>query len=110
MYKARPDLSKNYQGVLHASADATFGEMNTTFDLKDLGIPNRFFAIKIKQQTFLGRQAIAVYMSHVTQKLKAKLDYLRLHEKRQELVQAESYKSTINHELRSPLESIAMIL
>lgn len=110
MYKARPDLSKIALSGLQASVDATFGEISNTFDLKELGIPNRFFAIKIKQQTFNGRKAIAVYMSQVTQKLKAKLDHLRLHEKRQEMVQAESYKSTINHELRSPLESIALIL
>lgn len=93
-----------------ATAELTFAEASNTFDLKELGVPNHFFTIKIIRQAYLGKKAIAVYMSQATQKLKAKLHHLRLQEKRQEMVQAESYKSTINHELRSPLESIELIL
>ena len=49
-------------------------------------------------------------MSDVTQKTRAKLQSMLLMEKKQEIVQAESYKSTISHELRTPLQSIALII
>lgn len=54
--------------------------------------------------------AIAIYMNDVTTRMKAKLQKMQIREKKQESMQAESYKSTINHEFRTPLESSTAIL
>lgn len=36
-------------------------------------LENRFFAIKVKQQNYFGKPAIAVYMNDTTKKMKAKI-------------------------------------
>ena len=83
---------------------------STLFCQDELDLPERFFTINAKPYEYLGSQAIAIYMSDVTQKTRAKLQSMQLMEKKQEIVQAESYKSTISHELRTPLQSIALII
>ena len=55
MYKAKPDISKISLNLQQASADTTFVESNNAVDLKELGVPNSFFSIKIKKLTYLGR-------------------------------------------------------
>ena len=40
---------------------------------EDLGIPNRFLTVKIKNKEFAGREVIVVYINNATQKTKAKL-------------------------------------
>lgn len=57
----------------------------------------------------MGKKAIAIYSQHVSGKVRDRLRNLYLKEKRQELTQAESYKSTISHELRTPMQSIGVI-
>ena len=44
-------------------------------------INNKFFKIKIKKQNYLGKPAIAIYISHVTKKIIEKLRSLNLREK-----------------------------
>ena len=69
-----------------------------------------FVSIKFKKQQYLGKNAIAIIINLVTGKVIDKLQNLQLMEKKQEMMQAESYKSTISHELRAPLESSALII
>ena len=75
-----------------------------------IDIKNEFFGLKIKKQIYLGKPAIAVYVSHLTKKIKLKLAKLQRQEELQEQVQTESYKSTIGHELRTPLNSSSFIV
>ena len=42
-----------------------------------LELQNEFFTIKIKKQVYLGKPAIAIYVSHVTKKIKEKLAKLQ---------------------------------
>ena len=45
-----------------------------------LELQNEFFTIKIKKQIYLGKPAIAIYVSHVTKKIKEKLAKLQRQE------------------------------
>ena len=45
-----------------------------------LELQNEFFTIKIKKQVYLGKPAIAIYVSHVTKKIKEKLAKLQRQE------------------------------
>jgi len=36
-------------------------------------LENRFFAIKVKKQTYMGKPAIAIYLSDTTKKIRAKI-------------------------------------
>ena len=47
-------------------------------------LKNEFFMIKIKKQNYLGKPAIAMYMGHVTKKIKEKLAKLERQEELQE--------------------------
>ena len=38
---------------------------------------NHFFTIKIKKQIYLGKPAVAIYINHVTKKIKEKLAKLQ---------------------------------
>ena len=49
-------------------------------------LKNEFFTIKIKKQIYLGKPAIAMYVSHVTKKIKEKLAKLQRQEELQEQV------------------------
>lgn len=73
-------------------------------------VPNQFFKIKVRKQGYQGQSAYAIYFNDATNKVKAKIQKMQIREKKQERVQAESYKSTIGHELRTPLESVCLII
>ena len=53
---------------------------------RNLELQNEFFMIKIKKQIYLGKPAIALYVSHVTKKIKEKLAKLQRQEELQEQV------------------------
>lgn len=72
-------------------------------------VPNHFYKIRVKQLNFRGWPAVSIYATDVTNKVRSKLQKIEYREKWQAATQAESYKSTINHELRTPLESIFML-
>lgn len=73
-------------------------------------VPNQFFKIRVKQLNYNGQPAISVHVTNVTKKVRSKLQKIQYREKWQAATQAESFKSTINHELRAPLESTNMII
>ena len=49
---------------------------------RSLELLNEFFTIKIKKQIYLGKPAIAVYVSNVTKKIKEKLAKLERQEEK----------------------------
>ena len=66
--------------------------------------------MKMKRQNYFGKPAIAIYIQDVTKKLKRRLSHLQLQEDKQKAQTAESYKSTISHELRTPIKSASTLL
>ena len=69
-------------------------------------VQSRYFRIKVKQQNYLGKPALAIYLSDYTDKIKDKLNNLirqELHDKAQT---SESFGSTVSHEMRTPLASV----
>lgn len=70
----------------------------------------QFLRIKVKQHLHRGQQALLIHVTDVSNKVKTKLQKIQAREKRQEKKQAQSYKSTISHELRAPLESSSQII
>ena len=75
-----------------------------------LQLTNRFFAIKVKKQNYLGQQAFAIYLSDYTKKLQAKLLSLQEGERKRYEMTASTYTSTVTHELRTPLLSVVFLL
>ena len=53
---------------------------------------------------------MVVYIKSMGSKIRSKIINIERHEQKQEEVQAESYKSTICHELRTPMQSIIFVL
>ena len=45
---------------------------------------NRYFAIKVKKQNYLGKPTIAVYVSDATKKMRAKILQLQRQEQKQQ--------------------------
>ena len=68
-------------------------------------IENRFVRIKVKSLSYTGKHVIAIFISDVTKKIIRKLQRLKYDEVKQMQTHAESYNSTICHELRTPLQS-----
>ena len=66
--------------------------------------------MKLKRQYYHGEPAIAIYIENTTHKIISKLQRISYREKLQIKKQSESYNSTINHELRAPLQSTIIIL
>ena len=58
------------------------------------------------EHNYRGKKAVAVTMSEVTSKIKIKLERMKKQEQRLQQQQAESYKSTISHEMRTPIQSM----
>ena len=71
---------------------------------------NLYFQMKLKRQYYHGEPAIAIYIENTTHKIISKLQRVSYREKLQIQKQSESYNSTINHELRAPLQSTIIIL
>ena len=65
-----------------------------------------YFKIKVKQQTYLGKPALAIYLSDYTDKIKDKLNNLIRQELNDKAQTSESFGSTVSHEMRTPLSSI----
>ena len=65
-----------------------------------------FVSIQVKPYEFRGKKAAALTMLRVTEKMRNKLDKLLKRERHTKQQQAESYKSTISHEMRTPIQSI----
>ena len=62
-----------------------------------------FVSIKLEASTLLGKKAILIKIRDVSDKLKYKLSLIKKREIIIKEKQADSYKSVICHELRTPL-------
>ena len=59
---------------------------------------------------YLGKPATAIYLNNYTKKIKEKLYRMKEQETAQRDQQAESYTSTLSHEMRTPLFTIIFFL
>ena len=59
--------------------------------------------IKVRQQHYNNRNAIVIYIKDVSKEVRAKLLLYKQRVKKYKAQQAESYKATINHEMRAPI-------
>ena len=66
--------------------------------------------IKTCSKVYKGRQSTLVFMNNVTRKMRDKMKRVRLLEQQRNLHQAESYRATINHEIRTHLKSSLHVL
>lgn len=62
-------------------------------------------AVKVFRLAFEGKRAICISFKEVITKLWAKYNEALLLENRLKLVQMESYRATLNHEMRAPIET-----
>lgn len=84
--------------------------MSSTSDWNDIptvGLrKNDFLRIKVKQLAFIGKPAIAIFLTEVTTKIKEKLRVKFQDEKDQQEQRSSHFKSTVSHEMKTPLESV----
>ena len=76
---------------------------------KSVSIQNsteHFVTIQVKPYEFQGKKAAALTLLSVTEKMKNKFYKMQRRERHAKQQQAESYKSTISHEMRTPLQSL----
>ena len=66
--------------------------------------------MRVKKQTYLGVPAIALHMNDATTKVVNKLLRMQEHEKEQARIQAESFTSTVSHEMRTPIETMLFMM
>lgn len=66
----------------------------------------KFVKIRVKRQFYNGRRAIAIYIRDQTLKIKSRLHHHELEERHRTSQQAESYTSTVSHELKTPVQSV----
>ena len=66
----------------------------------------KFLNIKIKRQTYEGKNAIVILIRDVSKKINQKLLNIKDREEKVERRQAENFSSTVSHEMRTPLGSI----
>lgn len=71
---------------------------------------NQIFRIKVRQQRYKSEVSYVVYLSEVTKKIRDKLLVIEQLELRQQQMQAMGYRATLNHELRTPIESCIFLL
>ena len=71
----------------------------------NIELQNNFLTVKVKKLNYTGKPAIAVYINNVSKDLNGRVDHLKRLEEKQNVQTKESYKSTIGHELRTPLLS-----
>ena len=64
---------------------------------------NKFFSIKVKKQLYLGNAAIAIYINDCTKKIREKLTQISKKEEKVSALHAESFTSTVNHEMNTPI-------
>ena len=62
-------------------------------------------SIRIYRQDFENKKAIIISFKEVMSKVWARLNDAKLSENRQKLLQMESYRATLNHEMRAPIET-----
>lgn len=73
-------------------------------------IENRFISLKVKKQAYLGKPAVAIYINDCTKKIQAKIARFRRSEEIQFGIQAESFTSTVSHEMRTPLQTVVLFI
>ena len=66
--------------------------------------------MRVRKQRYNGQNSVAIYIKQTTKKIRDKLLLIEQWEQYQKQVQAESYRATVNHELRTPLESCIFLL
>ena len=59
---------------------------------------------------YIGKPAIAIFMSDYTKKIRDKLNRLQRQEEFDSAQQSENFTSTVSHEMRTPLFSIQFFL
>ena len=65
-----------------------------------------FVSIRVNKQEYFGMPARVILMADVTKKVRSRLNSKLAKEKEQQVQHAENFKSTVNHEMCTPLESI----
>ena len=63
-------------------------------------------SVRVNKQEYFGKPAIVVLMADTTKKIHNRLHAKHAQEKEQQAQHAENFKSTVSHEMRTPLESI----
>ena len=75
-----------------------------------LGAKSQFIRIKVQKQLYLGRPSITIYLRDVTKKINCKMEQIVEQEERTKLQQSENFKSSVSHEMRTPLNSAIFFL
>ena len=66
--------------------------------------------MRVKKQTYLGVPAIALHMNDATTKVVNKLHRMLEQEKEQARILAESFTSTVSHEMRNPIQTMLFLM
>jgi len=64
----------------------------------------------VRQKTHKDRGSIVIFVNDVTKKIRDKLLHIAQQETSQTLQQAQSYRATLNHEMRAPINSSQVVL
>ena len=67
---------------------------------------SRYMTMRFKKQAYVGKSAIALYVTDHTKIMRRKLARMRLQEEEQLEQQTENFSSTVSHEMRTPILSI----
>ena len=78
--------------------------------LKDDSNDHLLVSLKLRNHVFKQKKVVLIFLKDVTKKTREKIFRIRLNDQSQTQKQAESYRSTINHEMRTPLEASQQIL
>ena len=103
--------SPSYNQFDNSRAQLRMSEASAYTDQSESAISrDKFVTIKICNKLYTGRQSTLVFINNVTRKMRDKIKRVRLMEQKRNLQQAESYRATMNHEIRTPLESSLHVL
>ena len=80
------------------------GDFNLSTDSSNVMNSMDFVSVKVKSLNYCGKPAVSIYMQNISKKIRSKIHKIQIHEERIEKEQAASYKSSICHELRTPLQ------
>ena len=69
-----------------------------------------YATIKVRRKVYKNKPSVVVYFNDVTKKMRDKLRQIKQQECALAISYAESYKATLSHEMRTPVESCVLLL
>lgn len=83
---------------------------DNSLGVEEMALNDEYFKFKMTKLHYLGKPSTALYMKSATRQIKMRIKTMKLQEQKQQSLQAQSYQSTISHELRTPILSVILLL